>query len=434
MRRKKYATNRRRQLQGETFDSFVADLKLLACGLDMTVSNKLIRNVIACKSLDERYGMIKGALQSRRTNIYSRMFEATKDRMQVMPGEDPNVEVINLHGRIARLRRIARQRRNMNKFKNAIGVDKMLTSHVNNAQPKMNHATSAEKLDILQKYAEDDILISGRDIAHYDSVLEAVLNRTRIYNLKLNFLKVRVRKQQVQYVAHIISAEGLKPDPEKVREVETPLRELTKKDVLFHWDKPQAAAFQRPKDMCCEAAVLSYYDVTKDVTIKCDASKSAKKKKKKKKKNKPLEMILRKPMATTPLRLHAMMLKVSGYDLKVEYLPGKKQVLVDTLSRVSLNEAPPEEEGIQVNMLERISTSEPRLKDLTSQVTIGVLKEHFSQHGIPAKLVSDCGSKYTSNKFETFAKRYSFEHVLASPQHLKANGEAEAAVKAVKSL
>ena len=71
-----------------------------------------------------------------------------------MPGEDPNVEVINLHGRIARLRRIARQRRNMNKFKNAICVDKMLTSPVNNAQPKMNHATSAEKLDILQKCAE----------------------------------------------------------------------------------------------------------------------------------------------------------------------------------------------------------------------------------------------------------------------------------------
>lgn len=49
-----------------------------------------------------------------------------------------------------------------------------------------------------------------------------------------------------------------------------------------------------------------------------------------------------------------------------------------------------------------------RLKDLTSQVNIGVLKEHFSQHGIPAKLVTDCGSKYTNNKFETFAKRYSF--------------------------
>ena len=59
-----------------------------------------------------------------------------------------------------------------------------------------------------------------------------------------------------------------------------------------------------------------------------------------------------------------MMLKVSGYDLKVEYLPGKKQVLGDTLSRASLNEAPPEEEEIQVNMLERISISEPKYAEL----------------------------------------------------------------------
>lgn len=73
-------------------------------------------------------------------------------------------------------------------------------------------------------------------------------------------------------------------------------------------------------------------------------------------------------------------------------------------------------------------------KDLTSQVTVGVLKEHFSWHGIPAKLVTDCGSQYTSKEFETFAKSYSFEHILVSPKHPKANGEAEAAVKTVKSL
>ena len=58
--------------------------------------------------------------------------------------------------------------------------------------------------DIDHAYAiMDDILIAGRDIAHHDSVLEAVLHHARTYNLKLNFEKVRVRKQQVQYVGHI---------------------------------------------------------------------------------------------------------------------------------------------------------------------------------------------------------------------------------------
>ena len=32
-----------------------------------------------------------------------------------------------------------------------------------------------------------------------------------------------------------------------------------------------------------------------------------------------------------------------------------------------------------------------KLKDLTSLETIGVLKEHVSRHGIPVKLVTDCG-------------------------------------------
>ena len=60
--------------------------------------------------------------------------------------------------------------------------------------------------------------------------------------------------------------------------------------------------------------------------------------------HKPLETILRKPMATAPLRLQARMLKASGYDLKVDYLPGKKKVLTDTLSRAYLSKVPPEEE------------------------------------------------------------------------------------------
>ena len=58
-----------------------------------------------------------------------------------------------------------------------------------------------------------------------------------------------------------------------------------------------------------------------------------------------------------------------------------------------------------------------KLNDLTSQDTTEALKEHFSRHGIPAKLVTDYGVQYTSKEFETFARSYNFEHVLASPKH-----------------
>ena len=89
---------------------------------------------------------------------------------------------------------------------------------IKSAGPEMYQRAMDEMLEgIEHAYAiMDGILVAGRDISHHDSVLEKVLYRAKSYNLKLNFDKVRVRKQQVPYVGHIISAEGLKPDPEKV--------------------------------------------------------------------------------------------------------------------------------------------------------------------------------------------------------------------------
>ena len=71
------------QLQGETFDSFVTDLKLLASGLDTTETSNLIRNAIACKSLDERVQqrcLEKSKNLTLETTIsIGRMFKATRD-------------------------------------------------------------------------------------------------------------------------------------------------------------------------------------------------------------------------------------------------------------------------------------------------------------------------------------------------------------------
>lgn len=251
----------------------------------------------------------------------------------------------------------------------------------------------------------DDIVVAGRDREHHDQVLRQVLERAQSYNLKLNFDKVKIRKTEVSYVGHVISANGLKPDPNKVKavidmpppdskeavrrflgfiqylskflpmlaEVEVPPRELTRNDVQFHWDKPQEEAFQRLKELCCTAPVLAYYDVNKPTTIQCDASKYAigavllqegrpiaytsrklnaseidyvpiekemlaivystqkfreyiiGKETVVQTDHKPLETIYRKSLIS--LRLQTMLLKVKGYDLKVEYLPSWKETI-----------------------------------------------------------------------------------------------------------
>ena len=48
----------------------------------------------------------------------------------------------------------------------------------------------------------------------------AVLDRSREVGLKFNPQKVKLRVQQVTYVGHVFTSEGLKPDPEKVRAIQ----------------------------------------------------------------------------------------------------------------------------------------------------------------------------------------------------------------------
>ena len=101
--------DRRRQLQGETFDSFVTALKLLARGLDMRETDKLIRNAIACKSLQEQVRQRclekSNDLTLETANDIGRMLEAISDGLQVMSGEDPRVEVNKLAWRNSSSRR-----------------------------------------------------------------------------------------------------------------------------------------------------------------------------------------------------------------------------------------------------------------------------------------------------------------------------------------
>ena len=144
--------DRRRQLPGETFDSFVTDLKLLARGLDTTETEKLIRNAIACKSLDERVRQ-RCRKKSKHLSLDSaidigRMFEATKDGMQVMAGEDPRVAVNTVTSKPGPPKRRIHQKntnshqRQVPSKTNLESVVVVPTSHKRNVKPRMNPATN----------------------------------------------------------------------------------------------------------------------------------------------------------------------------------------------------------------------------------------------------------------------------------------------------
>ena len=60
-----------------------------------------------------------------------------------------------------------------------------------------------------------DFLIHSEDQREMDQKLRVVLDKSREVGLKFNPQKVKLRVPRVSYVGHILSSEGLKPDPEK---------------------------------------------------------------------------------------------------------------------------------------------------------------------------------------------------------------------------
>ena len=148
----------------------------------------------------------------------------------------------------------------------------------------------------------DDILIWGTTMEDRNKHLEAALKRCQAIGLTLNKDKCRFGAPQVTYLGHIIIAEGISPDKEKVRAIAEmpppedkkgverllgvfnyvgkfipdmstiihPIRELLKKEVQFTWQWEQIKAFQRVK--LSAAPALAFFNGTKPIVVSCDAS------------------------------------------------------------------------------------------------------------------------------------------------------------------
>ncbi len=287
----------------------------------------------------------------------------------------------------------------------------------------------------------DDIIIGGKNTEDHDKILKEVLRKATEWNLRLNLQKCKLRQTSVKYVGHILTDQGVKPDPEKVKaitempvpkniddvsrflgfitylgkfiprlsEVDQPLRAV-KNSSEFYWNKPQSQAFKQLKELCDEACTLAYYDVTKPTVIQCDASSfglgaalvqedrviaylsralnsteqnySQIQKELKaieyactkfhtyiyakpvtiETDHKPLESIFKKPIHQTPRRLQTMLLRLSIYDLKVQYRKGTSMQLADTLSRAPIPETVETETEEETIMVHKVTMSEERQK------------------------------------------------------------------------
>ena len=138
------------------------------------------------------------------------------------------------------------------------------------------------------KVIADDILVYGCDstgteaLSDHDKNLRMLMERCKGKGLALNAQKMQLRLRESTYMGHLITAEGLKIDPEKIKairdmpvgmvnyvqkfaprlaEITTPLRELTKKDNEFIWEEHiHGKALDQVREMLSQPPVLRYFD------------------------------------------------------------------------------------------------------------------------------------------------------------------------------
>ena len=150
----------------------------------------------------------------------------------------------------------------------------------------------------------DDILVWGSTVEEHDARLERVLERTQERNLKLNKDKSQIRLKEISYVGHILSQDGIKPDPRKVQAImkleipenkeelqrflgmttylskfipnyshtSAPLRILLEKDCEWHWEEQQNVAFSALKRYITNAPVLKFFNPKSETRVSVDAS------------------------------------------------------------------------------------------------------------------------------------------------------------------
>ena len=151
----------------------------------------------------------------------------------------------------------------------------------------------------------DDILVWGRSRQEHDDRLRTVLNKCQEVGLTRNAEKCKIKMKEITYIGHTLSAEGVRPDQEKIKaitEIPAPVdkkgvqRQLgtvnylakfvpnmsavtdpirkRKEENEFVWTHEQNAAFEKIKNILTNDPVLRFFDVSNPITVRCDASNS----------------------------------------------------------------------------------------------------------------------------------------------------------------
>ncbi|UYV81526.1 K02A2.6-like [Cordylochernes scorpioides] len=141
----------------------------------------------------------------------------------------------------------------------------------------------------------DDLLIYADSIEEHNEKLKGILEIARRNNIKFDLTKAQICKKEVSFLGHMISKNGIDPEPNKVDKVinlkkpedkkslqrvmglynylgkfipnlaasTSNIRGILKKNVVWHWGPRQDIEFHHIKECVRNAPSLGHYDKTK---------------------------------------------------------------------------------------------------------------------------------------------------------------------------
>lgn len=150
----------------------------------------------------------------------------------------------------------------------------------------------------------DDVAVYGKDEKEHDANLLNLMKVAREHGLVFNSSKCVIKTTEIPFFGMIYSADGVRPDPDRVAAINqlpapttvkelqeflgiatymapfiprlshhaAVLRQLLKKNTVFSWLDSHEAAFQNIKELICRDTTLAYFDPDKESVLQVDSS------------------------------------------------------------------------------------------------------------------------------------------------------------------
>jgi hypothetical protein len=149
-----------------------------------------------------------------------------------------------------------------------------------------------DELDKFMVVFIDDILVYSSTAEEHEHHLRTVLERLAQHQLYAKFSKCEFWLQEVAFLGHVLSAEGVAVVPAKIKAVKEweqpcnvtevrsffskiarPMTNLLKKTKEFEWTPECEQSFQELKQKLTTTPVLALLDISKEFMVYCDASR-----------------------------------------------------------------------------------------------------------------------------------------------------------------